>query len=337
MSTYLYSPWTSKHKGVRRVGPRSFPGASTQIPRVDTEVYGRLWAPSDLQEFAAVVQYVTSGIDVTVHGWRGQANISWRLDSGAIRRLDWEPGLVNLGAGVRDVVKLRTALELYEQELLNQARLGGHDMAEYGRRLTDFQLLAALQHYGAATRLLDFTLNAYTALWFASYGRPQDLYGVLIGIISDFGASPDPDADLPIHIRSDALEKSITEAIAAHPGQIQLWRPHVGYDRMLAQQSLLAFGTLTDNPWGSFGFLRTDSDTTLSFAPELTTVGRDLVAIALPPRLKSMVREHAADLFGYSPATLFPDLAGFSQWQSSGQEIDTDMRDRLWSAVPGAK
>lgn len=36
-----------------------------------------------------------------------------------------------------------------------------------GRQLTDLELLAELQHFGAATCLVDFTRSALVALWFA--------------------------------------------------------------------------------------------------------------------------------------------------------------------------
>jgi hypothetical protein len=188
--------------------------------------------------------------------------------------------------------------------------------------------------------LLDFTLNAYTALWFASYGPRWTPYGVVIGIVSDCESNSSPNKELPVYISSDSVEKTIAHAIAAHPDQLLLWRPHVGYDRMLAQQSLLAFATVTDNPWGSFGFARTDGGTSLSFAPDFETLRRDLIAIAIaiavPPSLKFMMRLHAMDMFGYSRATLFPDLSGFCQWQASTQEFDDDMRGVLWSHVPGS-
>ena len=91
------------------------------------------------------------------------------MDSSAVRRLIiWAENLgVSEKAGERNVARLTDAVEVYERELLNEARLGGHDNHGSGR-LTDLELLAALQHFGAATRLLDFTLDALLATWFAS-------------------------------------------------------------------------------------------------------------------------------------------------------------------------
>ena len=52
--------------------------------------------------------------------------------------------------------------------------------AVYGEDLCELELLARLQHHGAATRLLDCSRNAFVALWFACRWEP-DKDGVLIG------------------------------------------------------------------------------------------------------------------------------------------------------------
>ena len=52
------------------------------------------------------------------------------------------------------------------QELIDKACLLGHDHKD-GRYLSDLELLAELQHFGAATCLIDFTRSAQIALWSA--------------------------------------------------------------------------------------------------------------------------------------------------------------------------
>ena len=52
------------------------------------------------------------------------------------------------------------------RDMIEKARLLGHTQRN-GQDLSDLDLLAEFQHYGAATCLIDFTYNALIALWFA--------------------------------------------------------------------------------------------------------------------------------------------------------------------------
>jgi len=150
--------------------------------------------------------------------------------------------------------------------------------------------------------------------------------------VSDFAAAHEPEV-YPINFPAERTRESVADSLGAYPRRILLLRPRPGYDRMLAQQSLFAFSANTANPWGSFGFPTDHEAPALQSAPEIASIGRDLFGIAIPPSLKGQVRYQATALFGYSPANLFPDLSGFSQWHSSGQDFDPDMADRLTEAL----
>src|ERR1700735_3624549 len=54
------------------------------ISVVEHSRYGWMWAPSDLEEFARVIDHLAWQ---SPGGWRGQSNLEWPLDSGAARRL----------------------------------------------------------------------------------------------------------------------------------------------------------------------------------------------------------------------------------------------------------
>lgn len=73
--------------------------------------------------------------------------------------------------------KLRSA----EQKTLRDAREWGLGVQATGH-VDDLQLLSDLQHYGIATRLLDFTSNSMTALWFACQD-PKDARAAKSGLL----------------------------------------------------------------------------------------------------------------------------------------------------------
>jgi hypothetical protein len=89
--------------------------------------------------------------------WRGVAGASWALHSPIVRRFKEKHGHVPTEDELREL----------EQEILKEAREWALDWHSAGGRLTSLELLAALQHYAAPTRMIDFTFNAFVALWFA--------------------------------------------------------------------------------------------------------------------------------------------------------------------------
>lgn len=90
--------------------------------------------------------------------YRGQRNAKWSLRSGAIDRLTDEE------VEVEDLIG-------YHEDLLELAKL---IKVPGKRQLRDLELLAQLQHYGAATCLLDMTSNFNIALWFACQIAKED-------------------------------------------------------------------------------------------------------------------------------------------------------------------
>jgi hypothetical protein len=115
------------------------------VPKTASEVMqvlGRIGVYSRGQQFA----------------WRGMASADYDVASSLHRKL-------GIQAAEEDV---RTA----EVEILGRARSWGLGVGESGHA-DDLQLLADLQHYGVPTRLIDFTSNPMTALWFACQTAPE--------------------------------------------------------------------------------------------------------------------------------------------------------------------
>lgn len=89
--------------------------------------------------------------------WRGQVNAGWALHSSLYRRLK-----LTCGSNPNE---LKFSAE--EQEILaNLHRWGLHNTQSRGR-LSVLNQLAVLQHFGAPTRLIDVSFNAWVGVFFA--------------------------------------------------------------------------------------------------------------------------------------------------------------------------
>ena len=95
-----------------------------------------------------------SRFKVEQHLFRGVSAESYKIEPSACRRL---PKLHRNNP---------SKLLKINKDLIEKARSLGHDQKD-GKQLSDLELLAKLQHFGAATCLIDFSRNALVALWFA--------------------------------------------------------------------------------------------------------------------------------------------------------------------------
>lgn len=108
--------------------------------------------------------------DYGTYAFRGQENMNWPLESSATRRLRKYYYNKDLDAIPNFQINY---IDYHKDILLNPARLNGFGI-EKGRDLSDLEILAKLQHFGAATGLLDFTKNRVIALWFACQDDKYD-------------------------------------------------------------------------------------------------------------------------------------------------------------------
>ena len=126
------------------------------------------------------------------------------------------------------------------QQLIEKARLLGHDQ-QNGQRLPDLELLAELQHFGAATCLIDFSRNALAALWFACQqsSTAKASNGKVFAVRSDDSArsitiTPKSvtEEDIGYFFREDEYGRYPTYQ----------WQPRYQNNRIIAQQSVFIFG-----------------------------------------------------------------------------------------------
>ena len=99
--------------------------------------------------------------------YRGQGNSDWKVDCSAVRRLEaYRDSRI-----VPQIVG--HSLVAYLANLLNEGSRYIGTCPELPRGCSDLDLLVQLQHQGAATGLIDFTLSPLVALWFACTGHPE--------------------------------------------------------------------------------------------------------------------------------------------------------------------
>ena len=181
-----------------------------------------------LNEFMRWVQELPDGNYV----YRGVSNKDYPIEASTYRRLRNEKG------EIRDEDKTAEKLLQINREMIEDAKRHKHGW-ENDQPPRDLDLLAKLQHSGAATCLIDFTKNPLVALWMAcrkssSGSVPGKVYAVKIGHGSPFK-----------EVSSNDVENSINHFFRGHEKtgyQLYQWQPDYQDNRMLAQQSIFLFG-----------------------------------------------------------------------------------------------
>ena len=171
------------------------------------------------------------------YAYRGQKDSRWPLYSAATRKLVKAHGIEILNSPNF----LKIYLDYHRQTLIEPASTRRFDV-EDGRKISDLQLLAKLQHFGAATGLLDFTWNALVALYFASESTTDPPCDGKLFVI-------DTDNTIEIaSIPSDEKEQSL-EIISSRSDQssprLLYWEPiwsGEAVSRILRQRSVFILG-----------------------------------------------------------------------------------------------
>ena len=218
------------------------------------------------------------------------------------------------------------ALRSFEASVIEEAREWGLDWHASGGRLAALELLAAMQHYGAPTRLLDFTFNPLIALWFAV--ESDAAADGRVFAIDIYGRRVTPgDAELrdPWWLR---IGDGSTTDWTTRPW---IWQPPPLEARMVRQEGCFVMGgvpsTIAGRRLGT-RMLSADDPGVHECAVSADQVregggsreGRTLPgwkpksrAFTLLVRNKSAVRESLVQMFGYSYRSLFPDYLGFGR------------------------
>ena len=245
----------------------------------DSKLFGKIPSPESIEDLLGLVKD-HSPERRNVYFWRGQSSIDWPIHSSAYRRLRLDSDKVT-----------EKDMKNYEKSLLDHATHQGYRY-DSGRYLNDFELLAKLQHHGAATRLVDCSRNLLVGLWFACISEPES-DGLLFGYHSDFvgGDENKPESRnyLDVCNRMDIHRNCI------------VWQPPVVSKRIASQNAQFLFSIVVDNPIGSL---------VISKKPD------SYIAINITPSLKKKALVDLSETFDIRHLTLFPDIDGFGHVHS---------------------
>ena len=164
--------------------------------------------------------------------FRGLPNQEHSIEASIWRRLTNEQDS-------KDIDKL---LEI-NRGLIKDARDRGFDKKD-GRKLHDLEILAELQHFRAATFLVDFTYSPQVALWFACQARfkdPQNSEELSDGKVSVVFTNPDRILEVtPMLVEQDISVFFETDADGRYP--LYQWQPGNLNNRISPQHSVFLFG-----------------------------------------------------------------------------------------------
>ena len=242
-----------------------------------------------LNEVSRIQNQTPNGVFV----FRGQKSCNWRLESSAERRLKNNQN--------QKLIDDKQFIE-YHKDLLKKCKLKNFDKRE-GKQLDELELLADLQHHGAATCLMDFTRSTLIALWFACEKSETNGKVFMVNIADE--------TNFREIIRDDIKEKTIGPILefktrktdndqmdsdsAGKFSQVQTkpnfwhWTPAHLNERITAQHSLFLFGL----------------------------PGKKLSSeeIIIKPKEKKEIRRKLEKTHNIHEESLFPDFVGFAATQ----------------------
>ena len=239
---------------------------------------------STLNGFMQWVQELPDGNYV----YRGVSNQEYPIEASTYRRLKDEKGKI------RDEDKTVARLLQINREMIEDANRHKHGW-ENDQPLRDLDLLAKLQHSGAATCLIDFTKNPLVALWMACRKSSSGIvdgkvYAVKLGPGSPFK-----------EVNSDNVEgmkiNDFFQGDEKTGYQLYQWQPDYQDNRMLAQQSIFLFG----GGWGAV---------------------KESKACVILGKHKQEIWDSLKKSAGISEDILFPDFEGFASQRAHNKSYN---------------
>ena len=246
---------------------------------------------TNLSDYISEINKIAVPTDDSRHIYRGQKNERWRIQSGALRRLQKEP--------LEHPELLPFLFKGYIHQIIDEVQLR---YSSVYHNLTALECMAHLQHNRVATGLIDFTYNPLVALWFAC-----ETDGATDGRVFVVNAQPDKIREIKTKGALDQELKRFFE----EDGQWHLWQPSidnsaVDTQRITMQQSVFLFGL-----------------------PEVESSMIEREILIPRDHKETLLRE--LETMGISEKTLFSDLAGFFERNTAASTYNRDLAEDYYT------
>jgi len=272
------------------------------------------WEPSGgtpatlVRKLIRAVVALHSTLTSEVWLWRGQADEVHNLEAGIHSRIR--------ATGIE--LDERNALWATDQ-LIQRARRANLDQVE-GLRLPDLALLAQLQHHGAATPLVDVTVDPFVALWMVVHSSQSNLLAEdgKTGLLYAIRRPPrerwlDP-LDARPYVSKD--DDSIGHLLSLAPLGLFWYRAPDVSERLRIQRGSFVVGSLVAPMGDGLCTLPMTIDPPAPWLAErINQFGQagqpikaksDVVAFRIRPRLKGLIRDWLADRAGLTQEVIYP-------------------------------
>jgi hypothetical protein len=247
----------------------------------------------DWQEFASFIDKSLQGgrLGTPLYLYRGQSNASWTL----------RPSLSRIAERGQLVEK---AARNQEKRALTEFQAQAHQFLESSSLPTSPGLLrdwwVLMQHYGAATRLLDWTASPYVATYFAvteNERKPGAVWMVRSAKVTGYMKEAFKAAQLYEDIPKD--HDRVFLGPDPQPA-ISFFRPSLETDRMSAQQTYFSVSPLCH------------SDHADLILPAIDKSNTEFLKVTIPSKQKLDFQKRLR-LINVTARTLFPGIDGLGR------------------------
>ena len=243
---------------------------------------------STVAEFLQITDGLSGPLD-TEYLYRGQADVQWRVDCSAVRRLALDPTV--------NPTLIGHTLVAYMATLLDGASFYVGTCPELPQGCSELEVLAQLQHQGAATGLIDFSTNPLVALWFACSGHPTS-DGAVYGLSR---------SDIRSTNENDARYRVVDYFYGAGSFDVPyVWCPGALSGRPASQESVFVLGV--PFLWPSL-----------------------LRRVVIDKKVKTILLDELRAEHGISEDILFADFTGFAHANSVPRPFDIEHVMQFWT------